>query len=123
MSFPHVEQELQTVRCRRNARTGKTMIERVYAITSLKTHQASAADLANCVRGHWGVGNREHYVRDVTFAEDASRVRTGSTPRAMASLRNLAIGALRLSGRTNIGAGLRHLGRDMTRPLAILGIR
>lgn len=52
--------------------------------------------------------NREHHVRDVTFGEDASRVRTGSAPRAMASLRNLAIGALRLAGRNDIAEGLRH---------------
>jgi hypothetical protein len=49
-------------------------------------------------------------------------VRTGSAPRAMASLRNLAIGALRLAGRDNIAEGLRHHGRDMTRPLATLGL-
>ncbi|MEU9381527.1 hypothetical protein AB0D38_11265, partial [Streptomyces sp. NPDC048279] len=66
--------------------------------------------------------NREHHVRDVTFREDASRVRTGSAPRAMASLRNLAIGALRLAGRDNIAEGLRHHSRDMTRPLATLGL-
>lgn len=58
----------------------------------------------------------------MTFGEDASRVRTGSAPRAMASLRNLAIGALRLAGRDNIAEGLRHHGRDMARPLATLGL-
>ncbi|MGW3047749.1 transposase family protein [Kitasatospora sp. NPDC001175] len=46
-------------------------------------------------------------VRDTTFAEDASRVRTGTAPRAMAALRNLAIGTLRLTGCDNIAAGLR----------------
>lgn len=97
-------------------------IERVYAITSLTAHQANAADLAERVRGHWAIENREHHVRDVTFGEDASRVRTGSAPRAMASLRNLAIGALRLSGWDNIAEGLRHHGRDMPRPLAALGL-
>ncbi|WP_329202999.1 hypothetical protein [Streptomyces sp. NBC_01435] len=58
----------------------------------------------------------------MTFGEDASRVRTGNAPRAMASLRNLAIGALRLAGRDNIAEGLRHHARDMTRPLATLGL-
>jgi hypothetical protein len=50
-------------------------------------------------------------------------VRTGTAPRAMASLRNLAIGALRLAGITNIAAGLRHTGRDPTRPLTLLGVQ
>jgi hypothetical protein len=63
-----------------------------------------------------------HWVRDVTFAEDASQVRVGTAPRAMATLRNLAVGALRLAGSTNIAAALRHNSRDPTRPLTLLGI-
>jgi hypothetical protein len=66
--------------------------------------------------------NHELHVRDVTFGEDASRGRTGGAPRAMASLRNPAIGALRLAGRDNIAEGLRHPGRDMARPPAALGL-
>jgi predicted transposase YbfD/YdcC len=122
LPFPHADQALQIVRRRHTVRTGKVSLERVYALTSLTAQQATPADLAERVRGHWAIENREHHVRDVTFGEDASRVRTGSAPRAMASLRNLAIGALRLSGRHNIAEGLRHHGRDMTRPLATLGL-
>ncbi|MEU1601211.1 ISAs1 family transposase [Streptomyces sp. NPDC005708] len=122
LPFPHADQALQIVRRRRTLRTGKVSIERVYAITSLTAHQANAADLAERVRGHRAIENREHHVRDVTFTEDASRVRTGGAPRAMASLRNLAIGALRLAGWANIAEGLRHHGRDMTRSPAALGL-
>ena len=63
-----------------------------------------------------------HHIRDVTFAEDASQVRTGTLPRVMASLRNLAIGILRAHGDRNIAAALRRNARDATRPLALLGI-
>ncbi|MFF2422798.1 hypothetical protein [Streptomyces mirabilis] len=56
----------------------------------------------------------------MTFAEDASQLRTGSTPRAMATCRNLAIGALRLAGQTNIAAGLRYNAREASRPLTLL---
>jgi hypothetical protein len=56
--------------------------------------------------------------RDVTLAEDASQVRTGNAPRAMASLRNLVVGILRLHGQANIAAALRRNARDATRPLA-----
>ncbi|MEK2474040.1 ISAs1 family transposase [Streptomyces noursei] len=122
LPFPHADQALQIVRRRRTLRTGKVSVERVYAITSLAAHQANAADLAERVRGHWAIENREHHVRDVTFGEDASRVRTGGAPRVMASLRNLAIGALRLAGWDNIAEGLRHHGRDMTRPPTTLGL-
>jgi hypothetical protein len=63
-----------------------------------------------------------HHIRDTTFAEDASQVRTGTAPRAMASLRNLAIGVLRLHGCRNIAAALRYYARDATRALPLLGI-
>ncbi len=54
------------------------------------------------VRGHWEIENRLRWVRDVTRGEDGSQIRTRSSPRAMASLRNLAIGALRVAGEDNI---------------------
>jgi hypothetical protein len=57
---------------------------------------------------------------DTTFAEDASQVRTGNAPRAMASLRNLAIGVLWRHGHRNIAAALRRNARDATRVLPFL---
>ncbi len=91
------------------------------AVTSLTAAQASPTCLADWVRGHWGI-EALHHLRDVTFAEDASRVRAGTAPRAMASLRNLAIGILRLHGHRNIAAALRRNARDATRVLPLLGI-
>jgi hypothetical protein len=63
-----------------------------------------------------------HHIRDVTFAEDACQVRTGTAPRVMASLRNLAIGILRARGHRNFVAALRRNARDAARPLVLLGI-
>jgi predicted transposase YbfD/YdcC len=57
------------------------------------------------VQSHWSV-EALHHVRDVTFSEDASRVHTGTAPRAMATLRNLAIGLMRQAGWTNIAAAV-----------------
>jgi predicted transposase YbfD/YdcC len=94
----------------------------VYAITSLLFQQARPARLADLIRGHWSIENGLHWVRDVTFAEDASQVRTGAAPRTMASLRNLAIGILRARGRRDIAAALRYNARDATRLLPLLGI-
>jgi hypothetical protein len=68
-------------------------------VTSLTPEQASAKRLLELNRGHWEIENRSHWVRDVTFAEDHSQVRTGAGPRMMATLRNLAIGLLRLAER------------------------
>jgi predicted transposase YbfD/YdcC len=93
----------------------------VYAVTSLTAAQASPARLADWVRGHWGI-EVLHHLRDVTFAEDACQVRTGTAPRVMASLRNLAIGILHARGDRNIAAALRRNARDATRLLPLLGI-
>jgi hypothetical protein len=60
-------------------------------------------------------------VRDVTYGEDASQIRTGNAPRVMAGLRNLAISTLRHTGDTNIAKALRHNARDR-RPLKLLGV-
>jgi hypothetical protein len=69
-----------------------------------------------------GIENKLHWVRDVTYDEDRSQIRTGTGAHVMAVLRNAAIGALRLAGVTNIAAANRHHARDSTRPLTLLGI-
>lgn len=60
----------------------------------------SAADFGAAVRGHWGIENRNHYVRDVTMAEDNSRIRT--KPGRFARLRSFALNILRANGVTNV---------------------
>jgi hypothetical protein len=74
----------------------------VLGLTSRPAARADPAQIATALRRHWSIENGLHYVRDVTFAEDASRIRTGSGPRIMASLRNLAIAVIRRAGYTNI---------------------
>ncbi|MET9386193.1 ISAs1 family transposase [Streptomyces sp. NPDC002928] len=118
--FPGASQALQIKRRRTDRKTGKTTVKTVYAVTSLTAEQATAAQLAELVRDHWKI-EALHHVRDTTFAEDASQIRTGNAPRAMATWRNLAIGALRTAGVKNIAAGLRHNARDPHRPLSLLG--
>jgi hypothetical protein len=93
----------------------------VYAITNLTAYQASPAHLADYARGHWRI-EALHPIRDVTYAEETSQVRTGNAPRAMAALRDLAIAILRHRGFTNIAEALRHHARDPLRPLNSLGL-
>jgi hypothetical protein len=93
----------------------------VHAITCLTHAQASPARLADHLRGHWAIENGLHRVRDATFAEDDSQLRTGTGPQVMACLRNLAFGALSRAGPVNLAAALRHHARDPRRPLATLG--
>ncbi|MFE2967210.1 ISAs1 family transposase [Streptomyces sp. NPDC059340] len=105
--FPHAVQAKDIKRRRTNRKTGKVETKTVYAVTSLPPEQASPAQLAELIQNHWSV-EALHHVRDVTFGEDASRVRTGTAPRAMATLRNLAIGLMRQAGWTNIAAAADH---------------
>jgi predicted transposase YbfD/YdcC len=99
-------------------RNGSKTVEVVYLITS--DRDASPATLAAWVRGHWHIENKLHWVRDVTYQEDNSLVRTGNAPRVMATLRSLAISLLRLDGHANIAAANRHHARDPQRTLNLL---
>jgi predicted transposase YbfD/YdcC len=119
---PHVAQVIQVTRKTRDLGTRRWRTVVVYAITSLTHAQASPARLADLLRGHWTIENGLYYVRDVTFAEDASQLRSGTGPQVMACLRNLAIGALSRAGPVNLAAALRQHARDPRRPLATLGI-
>jgi predicted transposase YbfD/YdcC len=115
LAFPHAAQALQIVR-RRKVK-GKWSRETCYAATSLSITQASPDQLAAIIRGHWGIEDRLHWVRDLDFDEDRSQVRTAAGPQIMASLRNLVITILRLAGAANIAAALRYHARRPSRPL------
>jgi predicted transposase YbfD/YdcC len=120
VSFPHVAQIIRIMREVDDAKTNTARhTETVYALTSSAT--ATNSVLLHASRGHWGVESL-HWVRDATMREDASKVRSGSAPRVLATLRNLAIGVLRLAGVTNIAQALRHLSRRPGFALTLLGV-
>jgi predicted transposase YbfD/YdcC len=121
LDFPHAVQALRIRRRRLNLATGRWSTVTVYAITNLSAAQAAPADLADWLRGHWAI-EILHHIRDTTYAEDASRLRTGNAPRVMATLRNTAISLLRLAGITTIAKALRRNNRNAYRPLQLLGI-
>jgi predicted transposase YbfD/YdcC len=115
LHFPGARQAVQIKRRRADRTTGQTTVKTVYAVTGLTAEQATAAQFAQLVRDHWK-SEALHHVRDTTFAGDASQLRTGNAARAMATWRNLAVGALRAAGVKNIAAGLRRNARDPRRP-------
>jgi predicted transposase YbfD/YdcC len=121
LGFPHAAQVLQVTRKTRDLHANRWRAVTVYAITSLPFELARPARLADLLRGHWAI-EALHHVRDATFAEDDSQVRTGAAPGVMAALRNLAIGVLYRAGPVNVAAALRRHARDPRRPLATLGI-
>ena len=74
------------------------------------------------IRGHWSIENRSHYVRDFTYDEDRSQVRTGNGPNSMASLRNFAISLLRLSGINTIASKLREIAARPHLAFKLIGV-
>ena len=118
--FPHAQLAVQIVRRRRPTSSKRWHTETVYAVTDLSWQQTRADQLAEAIREHWHVENRLHWIRDVTFAEDLSQVRTGHGPANMATLRNLALSRHRIAGADNIAAACRHVGRHPNRVLPLL---
>lgn len=117
--WPHVRQicrlERRRIPVRQGIPTGPASVEVTYYITSLPPERADAARLLALIRGHWGIENRLHYVRDVTFDEDRSTVRLGAAPQAMAAARNLVLALLRRQHHVNIAAALRtYAGRPLS---------
>jgi Transposase DDE domain len=103
-------------------RDGGVAHETRYFITSAPRESADAGALLEWTRGHWSIENRSHYVRDVTFGEDASRIRKGGGPEIMAALRNAAIGFLRATGATNIAETVRRNASQVGALFTRLGI-
>lgn len=69
----------------------KTTMEVRFYISSL---ESNAQLLANAVRSHWGIENSVHWILDVTFHEDASRIRKDNAPVNFALLRRMALNIL-----------------------------
>jgi predicted transposase YbfD/YdcC len=99
---------------------GKTEVQVVYGVTSLSRAQAGAADLLALVRGHWGIENKLHWVRDETLGEDRCRARKGAAAQALAAIRNAAVYLLGQVNPKNKAAATRHLAAHPRNALALL---
>lgn len=107
---------------RTTCRKGRETVEIQYAITSLPRERAEAALLLKHWRGHWGIENRLHWVRDVSFGEDKCQVKSGHGPQNLAAFRNAAISLLRLAGCKEIAPTLRDFCYRPRKLLQFLGI-
>jgi predicted transposase YbfD/YdcC len=117
-TWPFLAQVAQLTRTVTKA--DKTTSEVVYLITTLAPSKASPERLLELNRGHWAIENGSHYVRDVTFGEDRSRLRTGHAPQIMAALRNLTITLIHRFGSSHIRATRRHFASCPQETLALL---
>jgi predicted transposase YbfD/YdcC len=117
-TWPYVAQVAELTR--RVTCKGQVRQEIVYLITSLPPAQADPLRLLALVRGHWSIENSLHYVRDVTFGEDRSRIRTGNAPQVMAALRNLTITLIHRAGFTQVAATRRHFAFHPRQALTLL---
>ena len=76
----------------RQLKNGKTKCENRYFITSLFQ---DAKQLAEYIRGHWSIENQLHWVLDVDFNEDNSRIRKDNAPENLAVIRHIALNIIK----------------------------
>jgi predicted transposase YbfD/YdcC len=115
LDFPHARQAIKITRRRQDTSAGRVSRQTVYAVTSLTSAHATAADLARLVREQWSI-EAHHHIRDTTFSEDTSTSRTGSGPVNMATIRAAIIAAIKDAGYLHVPEGR----RDHTTPAETL---
>ena len=118
LNWPDVGQvfELERVRVVK----GKSEVQVVYGITSLSRDKADARKLLALARGHWGIENKLHYVRDETLGEDRCRVRKGAAAQVLAAVRNAAVHLLGKVNPKNKAAATRRLAAHPKEALPLL---
>ena len=121
IDFPYAAQVYFLHRYTTDLKGKELRSEFSYGVSSLSPEEARPARLLELNRKHWSIENRVHWVRDVVFDEDRSRVRKHAGPQVMATLRNLAISVLRMAGVMYIAKGLRRCSWDRNRTFRLIG--
>ena len=120
--WPGAQQVFRLERRVIRTKTGEIHTEVLEGLTSRSAEAADPQQVLGFLRDYWHIENKSHWVRDVTFDEDRSQVRTGAIPQVMAALRNTTIGLLRCAGATNIAAACRYYAAQPWATLTLLGI-
>jgi predicted transposase YbfD/YdcC len=122
IDWPEVQQVVRRECERIVLKTGKHSCEVTYAMVSLTPAEAGAATIERLWRGHWTIENQTHYVRDVTFGEDAGHAAQGNTAHALAALRNGLLILFRSAHWRSIPDALAHYGASVARAFALIGL-
>ncbi len=103
---------------RLGTRSGKPYHQIAYYISSLNMN---ATQFAQGIRGHWGIENRLHWVKDVVLEEDSSRMRLGNAPANLSIIRSLAIAILRSNGYSSITTAIRMIAHNLEQMFRLIG--
>ena len=87
----------------------KISTETVFILTSLNVFTTGLEEIASLIRGHWGIENKVHWVRDVTLGEDLCQASKGNSAQNRAVFRNILLNLFRLHGVENIAKEQRQI--------------
>jgi predicted transposase YbfD/YdcC len=118
LDWPGLEQVFRLERTWREHGVSKRAL--LYGITSLTPQTGPPERLLALKRGHWGIENGLHRVKDVTLGEDQSTLHRGQGPTVMAFLRDAALSLLRRAGIQQIAATLRAYAQDPSPALTLV---
>ena len=120
IDFPHARQAACIRRDVSEISGDRISKEYALILTSRKAGKMTAADANRHIRGHWGIENKNHYVRDTVYREDHNQAWAGEGPQALASLRNLTLGLFRLKNAGSIKETTEWVCRDRMRALQFM---
>jgi len=120
IDFPHARQAAIIRREIFEISGGRISKEHALILTSRKAEKMTAADVNRHIRGHWGIENKSHYIRDTVYREDNSQAWAENGPHALASLRNLTLGLFRLKNASSIKETTEWICRDRMRALQFM---
>ena len=120
IDFPHARQAAIIRREIFELSGDRISKEHALILTSRKTGKMTAADVNRHIRGHWGIENKSHYVRDTVYREDNSQAWAAEGPHALASLRNLTLGLFRFKNANSIKETTEWICRDRMRALQFM---
>jgi predicted transposase YbfD/YdcC len=122
VDWPDVQQVVRRECERIVLKTGKRSCEVTYGMVSLTPEEAGAVAIERLWRGHWTIENPLHYVRDVTFGEDAGHAAQGNTAHVLAAVRNGVLMLFRSAHWRSIPDALAHYGASVARAFALIGL-